>query len=581
MLERIEVNNFRGFAEHRIEFKETSILVGKNNAGKSTIVEALRLIALVVNRYKNLNYILPPKDINLSSAYRGIKPSVKGLDLNFKSVFHRYGEAPSKIVATFSTGSVVEIYIGENETVFGVVKDKNGKIVKSKAAAKDVDVTSINALPQIGPLNKSEKILSPDYVKSSINSSLVSLHFRNQLNIYPDLIGSFEELCFKTWDSLARFELLKEGSLPGSELELLVRDRDFVCEVGWTGHGLQMWLQTMWFLARNANTKTIILDEPDVYMHADLQRKLIRLLKANGHQVIIATHSIEIMAEVEPGEIIVINKSRKKSGFANTLKSVQNVIDHFGGVHNIEMARLWNSRKLIIVEGKDIGILKILQDKIFPSSDEPFDIVPSIAIGGWGGWSYAIGSNMLIKSTTETISIHCIFDSDYFTELDIRKRKDEAIKQKINLKIWKRKEIENYFLNPDLMHRYIAENCVNREIKKSDVSLKLDQIVEELKHQTFDAIAQHYFNQNKDKGLSSANSYAREVLDNAWLSQEDKLSICSGKEIISRMSVWSQSSFGVSFSCKSLARCMKINEIPQEIKDVIVSLESNDSFKFA
>ncbi|WP_125564032.1 ATP-dependent nuclease [Pseudoalteromonas rubra] len=578
MLEVIEIKNFRGFSTHRICFKETSILVGKNNAGKSTIVEALRLVSLVENRFKTSNYSAPPKTINLSNAYKGIKPSVKGLDLNFKSVFHRYGEPPSKIIATFSTGSTIEIYIGLDEVVYGVVKDKNGKIVKSKASAKAVDIPSINALPQIGPLNKTEKILSSEYVKASMNSSLTSLHFRNQLNIYPELIDDFERLCSKTWDSLAGFELLKESSLPGSDLELLVRDKDFVCEVGWTGHGLQMWLQTMWFLARNHNTNTLILDEPDVYMHADLQRKLIRLLKDNGHQVIIATHSVEIMSEVEPGEIVVINKGRKTSGFANTLKSVQQVIDHFGGIHNIEMARLWNSRKLIIVEGKDVGLLKILQDKLYPSSDEPLDIVPSIAIGGWGGWNYAIGSKILIKSTTETISMHCLFDSDYFTDSDIQKRKKEADENNINLHIWARKEIENYFLNGDLIYRYISESCDNKEIDNSVVNIKLNEILEELKDQTFDAIAQHYFNKNKGRGFSNANKYAREVVDEAWSSENGKLNICSGKEVISKMSGWSNEKYGVSFSSKSLARIMTVDEIPKEMKGVIHSLENNSAF---
>lgn len=578
MLEVVEVYNFRGFSNHKIYFKDTSILVGKNNAGKSTIVEALRLVALVANRFKTSNYKLPPEYIDLSAAYKGIKPSISGLDLNFDSVFHRYGEPPSKIVATFSTGSSIEIYIGLEEVVYGVIKDKNGKVVKSKASAKTVDIPSVSALPQIVPLNKTEKILSPDYVKASINSSLTSLHFRNQLNIYSDLIYEFENLCSKTWTSLASFELLKESSLPGSNLELLVRDKDFVCEVGWTGHGLQMWLQTMWFLVRNHNTKTLILDEPDVYMHADLQRKLIRLLKDKGHQVIIATHSVEIMAEVEPGEIIVINKERKTSNFANSLKSVQQVIDHFGGIHNIEMARLWNSRKIIIVEGKDIGILKILQDKLYPSSNEPLDIVPSIAIGGWGGWNYAIGSKILIKSTTDTISMHCLLDSDYFTEIDIRKRKEEASEHNINLHIWSRKEIENYFLNDNLIFRYISEKSNYEKVDKLAVKNKLSEVLEELKDQTFDAIAQHYFNQNKGKGFSNANKHARKIIDEAWLSETGKLSICSGKEVISKMSGWSNETYGVSFSSKSLARIITINEIPNEMKQVIYSLENNSSF---
>lgn len=578
MLKQIEVINFRGFSEHTITLKETSILVGKNNAGKSTIVEALRLISLVANKFKNSNYTSPPKGINLSNAYKGISPSLKGLDINLKSIFHRYGEPPAKISATFSTGVKIEIYIGLDNDVYGIIRDTNGKLVKSKATAKNIDIPSINALPQIGPLNKNEKILSSDYVKSASNSSLTSLHFRNQLYIHRELMDEFTNLCSRTWNSLAGFELIKNSNPPYIDLELLVRDKDFVCEVGWTGHGLQMWLQTIWFLAKNKDTRTIILDEPDVYMHADLQRKLIRLLKSNGHQIIIATHSIEIMAEVDPSEIIVINKENKSSDFANTIKNVQNVIDHFGGIHNIEISRLWSSKKLIIVEGKDVSLLKIIQDKLFPLSDEPLDIVPSIETGGWGGWHYAIGSKILIKSTTDNIKIHCLFDSDYYPSEDIEKRRNEAREQKINLHIWKRKEIENYFLNSEVIYRYINKNCSSKKVEPSVIETKLYKIIESQEDMIFDSIAQHYYNKNKGAGITNANKNARKIVHQFWLTNEGKLTLCSGKEVISQMSGWSHSEYGVSFNAKSLAREMNLHDIPSEMKNVIICLEKNEIF---
>jgi AAA15 family ATPase/GTPase len=37
MLNRLTLENFRGFAKHSLSFSELTIIVGKNNAGKSTI----------------------------------------------------------------------------------------------------------------------------------------------------------------------------------------------------------------------------------------------------------------------------------------------------------------------------------------------------------------------------------------------------------------------------------------------------------------------------------------------------------------------------------------------------------------
>ena len=44
----------------------------------------------------------------------------------------------------------------------------------------------------------------------------------------------------------------------------------------------------------------MILDEPDVYMHPDLQRSLVKIVKNRFKQVIIASHSVEILSEVNP-----------------------------------------------------------------------------------------------------------------------------------------------------------------------------------------------------------------------------------------------------------------------------------------
>ena len=44
MLRELRLENYRGFSDHSIPFEEVSVLVGRNNAGKSTAVEALRLV---------------------------------------------------------------------------------------------------------------------------------------------------------------------------------------------------------------------------------------------------------------------------------------------------------------------------------------------------------------------------------------------------------------------------------------------------------------------------------------------------------------------------------------------------------
>lgn len=229
------------------------------------------------------------------------------------------------------------------------------------------------------------------------------------------------------------------------------------------GHGLQMWLQTMWFLTRSQRSPTIILDEPDVYMHADLQRRIIRFLKSGFPQVLLTTHSVEIMSEVQPEDILIIDRNSGQSAPAASVPAVQSLIDNVGSAHNIQFARLWNARKFILIEGEDLGILKQIQNILFPDSEAPIDTIPNMQIGGWGGWPYVIGSTMMLKNSLgEKVTTYCLLDSGYHTDTAIDARIDEAKGHGIQLHVWARKEIESYLLVPTAIHRLIEGRIAKR-----------------------------------------------------------------------------------------------------------------------
>lgn len=104
----------------------------------------------------------------------------------------------------------------------------------------------------------------------------------------------------------------------------------FTSEIGYMGSGLQMWLQIIWFICKSANSETVILDEPDVYMHPDLQRSLVKIVKNRFKQVIIASHSVEILSEVNPENVLMIDKSKQTMKFSSDIISVQNTLENLG-----------------------------------------------------------------------------------------------------------------------------------------------------------------------------------------------------------------------------------------------------------
>jgi len=76
MLVSLRLMNFRCFDDHTIPFRARTVIIGRNNAGKSTVVEALRLVALIVERHKTASYKALPVWLDLLRGTRGIIPAL-------------------------------------------------------------------------------------------------------------------------------------------------------------------------------------------------------------------------------------------------------------------------------------------------------------------------------------------------------------------------------------------------------------------------------------------------------------------------------------------------------------------------
>jgi hypothetical protein len=321
----------------------------------------------------------------------------------------------------------------------------------------------MDALPQVGPVAVEEVILNPAYVRGALSSRLAPIHFRNQLNLLHELFPAFQHAVAESWHGLSAVELNNQGGEPGKPIFLQIRDGDFVGEVATMGHGVQMWLQTMWFLVRARDTATLVLDEPDVYMHADLQRKLIRTVRDLTSQIIVTTHSTEIMSEVAPEDILVIDKRHPESKRADSLPAVQAVLARLGSAQNIHLFRLWNAKRFILIEGDDLRLLQGFQNVILPESAVPIAAIPNSSFGGWGGWSYALGSSMaLANAAGSEIVTYCFLDSDYHNQSQVDHVYREFARYGGQVHVWCKKEIENYLLSPTAITKAIVSKLPRR-----------------------------------------------------------------------------------------------------------------------
>lgn len=575
MLKTVTLKNFRCFRDHTIELENKTLIVGKNNAGKSTCIEGLRLVSLVTERLGSLHLHPPPSWADLPRRAAGVSPSLESIEIHGSSLFHNYGEPPAIVSAKFDHGSRVDVHVGPELALHAVIYDQEGEPANKRSLITAAQIPRVSILPQISPLIESELVREDPYVRQNVQTSLSSRHFRNQLRIFREHFSSFQQTVAATWPGVAIQPLVvpalsEQKRIP---IQLVVRDGDFAAEAAWMGHGLQMWLQTIWFLARNASSSVLILDEPDVYMHADLQRKLVRMLMRDPRQFIIATHSPEMLAEVEPDSVVVLDRKRKTSRAATSSRAVQELLLRVGSVHNLSLARLASQRRLVLVEGKDVLLLKRLQNISDPGAERPIDTVPHVHLGGWSGWPGALTlARFFDKNVPDEVEIHCILDRDYHTEEEFAEREKEAVDASIKLTIWTAKELENYLIVPAAIARLVSKKS-GQNVPTEVVEEAIDAIVAGLKDDARGSMIDAYRARNPAGGAKPAIKPAETVFNRRWEESKGRLVVC-GKDVLSQISGWAQSTHKVSISIPALIQNLAAGEVHRDVREVINSVTS-------
>ena len=79
----------------------------------------------------------------------------------------------------------------------------------------------------------------------------------------------------------------------------------------------------------------MVVDEPEVYLHPDVQRQLLGILRDTGPDIIFATHSTEIMAEADPSESLLIDKKHHAASRLRDVSGVQKALEAVGSIQNI------------------------------------------------------------------------------------------------------------------------------------------------------------------------------------------------------------------------------------------------------
>ncbi len=321
--------------------------------------------------------------------------------------------------------------------------------------------------------------MTEDTVRKGLATHRASRHFRNYWRYFPNGFDSFAELVAKTWPGM-EIEAPKTENMMSSDLTMFCYENRISRELYWSGFGFQIWCQLLTHISRCKDASLLIVDEPEVYLHPDVQRQLLEILRYCGPDIILASHSTEIMGEADASEILLINKKYRSAERLKDIEGIQRALDAVGSIQNITLTHLARTGRLLFVEGEyDFKIIRRFARQLGLNELASGNEITAHESGGFSSWDKVKNFAWGFKSTMKkSLNIGAIFDRDYWPEEELISIKYELNKHLEFAHIHERKEMENYLLVPEILEKALKKAIKDRKLRTGEEAVEGESIVQ-------------------------------------------------------------------------------------------------------
>lgn len=453
-LVKFSVTNFRSISKaHNVPIAHTTVLVGKNNEGKSNILRALATAMQAIELHaKRQRFVTRPvssarlkrfsedrynwdRDFPISIQNRRGK-KLTSFTLEFELTEDEIEEFKKEIKSNFNGTLPLKIVIGDNnQPEIKVVKRGPGSKTLNSRSNKITDYIakriSFNYIPAI---RTHEQTLS--VIDELLSRELFALEENEDYQKAMEVISSIEQpvldkLSEKIKAPLSEFlpniKHVKININDDSRRIRYRRDFDVIVDDGtptsieFKGDGVKS-LAALGLLKNKSNrsgVSIIAIEEPESHLHSGAIHQLAEIINSleSENQIVLTTHNpLFVNRSSVQSNIIVDN------GKATQAKNIQ-LIREILGVRVSD--NLVNARYTLIVEGKGDrialeAILPCLSSKLSTALKNNLLIIDSI--GGSGGLPYKLAS-----MENQLCLHHVLLDFDKAGNT----ARDKATKQKV------------------------------------------------------------------------------------------------------------------------------------------------------
>ena len=471
MIRHLTLKNFKRFREQSFELADSVVLAGPNNAGKSTLLQAIATWKLGLDRWvaqREGGRAVKRSGVAITRGDFTAAP-LREMNLLWED---RKVTGPAGMS---DTRRLIEIIVegevdGESWTCGIEFQYANREVVYARPhGAKDLDREAIRSFPpssaqalgivHVPPLSGIERdeprrdrgmqdlLVGQGRPGEILRNLLFEIAERKDTDSWQALARHVQELF--------RIELIEPAYSPAQPY--------IVCEYRESGHGrpldlanagsgtLQVLLMLAFLHARPATV--VLLDEPDAHQHVILQRQVYDLIRSvareRGGQVILATHSEVVLNATQPDRVL---------GFFGEVPRALAGVD--------ERDRLREALKRVtttdLLLGRDIGAVlyvegetdeKILREwaRMLDHRARAFFERPFVHWLGGRSLREAKAHFFAMRAAFPNLRAVCLLDGDNRDEAD-----EETTRAGLVVLRWRRYEIENYLLQPGAIARFAS-----------------------------------------------------------------------------------------------------------------------------
>lgn len=501
LLHFIEIENFKRFGDkQRIELDHPAVLIGPNNCGKTSAIQALALWSQAVKTWYDIRKDSSARERTATGLNRLNIVAVPVQRTRFFWHNTRVQHVPLTItVGVEFKGAVAPLtmkFSHRGDELVYCTPDENG--MRNLGLIGHAASISVELLYPMSGLETEEPILQPGRIDVLLGQGQTAQVLRNLCLMVaknaPEDWRRIVQLMQRLFNVGLGMPLeTTRGAIEMSYQQPGVKD---ALDVSSSGRGFQQMLLIFAYLYSHKRS-VLLVDEPDAHLEILRQKQVYVLLRdiasENQSQVVMVTHSEVILDEALDNNLTLLLEG--KTDDLARKPEIRNSLKHFGADHYVKARE--RGYVLYVEGGTDVDMLRALAERL----EHPVAKVWDERIN-----SFYVQNNYPGKSLESELERveggFGITPRDHFKGLrdllpglkglaildnDGRGRQN-LTEGSLTLAYWRRYEAENYFVTPDVLRRYAQAQLTDMELF-GGFRTEIEEVLEVLlREQIFESI---------------------------------------------------------------------------------------------